>query len=328
MDDETLINLVSDAFTAESAARHREPHQMGISSLGRCTRRLAHQVAGTDPANTVEPREGRAANLGTWQHNGLLPRMAALIEGAKTEVDVKLRAAGITIRGHADLVAPGIVVDLKTIGEHRLQAVRRSGATPEHIMQVAAYGVALLQSGHQVTTLALIYMDRTNGDVETIIIPFTNRLAVMVIDRVTEIVKAAEDPDSTPRTDMTGSTMLGPGYGYSCNECPWLKRCWGKDAEPFERQPRQFDRPKIEMLLEEYEDARTAESSARQRKAELMALLSDAEHGVYGDLRFSRDRDSRVDDGAASIRRLKDLGLPVPTTWRKGAVRVRRVKGK
>ena len=326
--EDDLEQLVSRAFVAESAARHRDPHHLGISALGRCTRKAAHQIAGTTPSHEVRPGEGRAANLGTWHHAGLLPRMESLIDHAKAEVDVKLHAAGITVTGHADLVVPGMVIDLKTVGEHRLQYVRRFGPPSEHVMQVAAYGVALLQAGASVSQLSLIYMDRANGDLETFVIPFTNRLAMTVIQRITDLAKLAKDPDSAPREDVSGTLLQGPGFGFHCNECPWIKRCWGAEAEPFERQPRTYSDQAMESLLEEYDRARAVESEARQRKGEILGLLGDASHGEYGTYRYGRDRDTRIDDGAAAIRVLHELGVPVPQTWRRGATRIRLAKKK
>lgn len=324
--DQVIDQAVARAFVAESASRHRDPHHLGLSSLGGCTRAAAHRIAQTEPSNEVAPDESRAANLGTWQHNGLLPRIADEIDNADHELEVTLRAAGLRIKGHVDLPTPEVVVDLKTVGEYRLQLVRRNGAIPAHVIQVAAYGVALLQAGIPVRWLVLIYLDRANGDHEIVTIPFTNRLAMMVIDRVTALSQHAQNPDEAPRVDVGSSRMYGPGFGFVCNECPWLKRCWGQDAEPGRRQTRQYERPDVEALLLEYDTARAAESSAKRRKEELAGLLEGARHGEYGTIRYGRGPDSQIDDGSAAIRVLRDLGIPVPRSWRRGSLNVRLVK--
>lgn len=324
--EQVIGQAIARAFVAESASRHRDPHHLGLSALGGCTRAAAHQIAGTSTSDTIAPAESRAANLGTWQHAGLLPRMAGEIDRARHELDVTLRAAGLRIRGHIDLPAPEVVTDLKTVGEYRLQLVRRNGAMPAHVVQVASYGVALLQAGIPVRWLILIYLDRANGDVEKVAIPFTNRLALMAINRVSELHRHAANPDEAPRVDAGGYRLHGPGFGFECNECPWLKRCWGPDAEPGQRQPRQYERPDVEDLLLQYDAARATESAAKRRKDELLGLLEGVRHGEYGTVRYGRGQDTQIDDGAAAIRVLRDLGIPVPRTWRRGSVNIRLVR--
>lgn len=324
--DTVLGQAISQAFVAESASRHRGPHDLGLSALGGCTRRAAHQLAGTPPSNEVPPEEGREANLGTWIHAGLLSRMAGQIDQAHDEVEVTLRVAGVRLKGHADLPAPGIVVDLKTAKEYRLQWVRKDGAPLAHMIQIAAYGVALIQAGTPVNWLSVIYLDRSSGEVEIVTTEFTNRLALLVIDRVALLRRHADAPDDAPQTDAGGSRMHGPDRGFQCKTCPWMKRCWGSDAEPGKWLPREYERPDIEALLLEYVEARAAESVAKGRKNEVAALLKGTHHGVYGPVRYGRNQDSLIDDGAAAIRILRDLEIPVPQTWRQGALNVRLVK--
>jgi hypothetical protein len=320
---EVVDQAVSRAFVSESASRHRAPHHLGLSSLGGCTRAAAHRLARSDPSNDTPPGESRAANLGTWQHQGLLPRMSAEIDQARHEVEVTLNAAGLRIKGHIDLPAPGVVLDLKTVAEHRLQSVRRAGSVPSHVIQTASYAVALLQSGIPVRWLVLVYLDRASGDHETIVEEFTNRLALSVINRVADLRKHSAAPDEAPRVDAGGHRLYGPGFGFECNECPWLKHCWGLDAEPGRRQHRQYERSDIEALLAEYDEVRATETSARLRKSEILGLLEGVSPGDYGQLRYGRGRDTRVDDTTAAVRMLKDLGIPVPHTWRRGPVSVR-----
>lgn len=324
--DDILDVAISRAFVEESAARQRSPYHMGLSALGGCTRAMAHQAAGTTPSDGVVSDEGRAANLGTWQHNGLLPRLANQIAGARSEVEVLLRAEGLRIRGHIDLPAPDLVVDLKTVGEYRLQLIRRNGAVLSHLIQVAAYGVALLQAGQHISWLSLVYMDRANGEIEKVTVPFTNRLAIMAINRVAEVRRHADNPDEAPRVDAGGGRLYGPGFGFQCNQCPWLRRCWGQDARPGKRLDRQYDRPEVERLLLEYDQTRARESEARRRKDEILGLLQGVSHGEYGAVKYGRGRESQVDDGAAAIRILRELGVPVPKTWRKGPVVVQLTK--
>lgn len=320
----TVTAAVVRAFTAESAARKRAPHNLGISALSGCTRFAAYALAGTPASDEVEPGEGRAANLGTWQHNGLLPRVADEFTDGATEVNVTLTAAGVTIPGHIDLDIPYMLLDLKTVGEWRLQAVRQSGVFYDHVLQVAAYGVGKLQAGQPPRWLVILYLDRASGDSEVFVIPFTNEHVVMVVDRVAEIRRwADDDPDTAPRRDASGVAMAGPGWSFRCNECPWLRRCWGPDAQPGQRIRHDHDVPEVEALLLEYIEANAVEGPAKRRKAEIADLLETARYGVYGPAKYYRSPDTMVDDPYAALKILKTLGYDVPQRPKRGTLSIR-----
>lgn len=315
---------VGRAFEAESATRQRAPHNLGISALSGCTRFAAYAIAGTPASDRIDAGEGRAANLGTWEHNGLLPRVAAEFEAGHTETNVTLHAAGLDIPGHIDLDVPSMVLDLKTVGEWRLQAVRQGGAFYDHVMQVAAYAVAKLQAGQPPRWLVVLYLDRANGDEQAFVIPFTNEHVLMVIDRVAEIRQWAEgDPDTTPRRDASGAAMSGPGYSFKCNDCPWLRRCWGPDAQPGQRYRHDHDDAEIESLLLEYIEANSVEGPAKRRKAEIAELLETAKYGTYGAARYHRSPDMIVDDPFAALKILKTLGYDVPQHPKRGTLSIR-----
>lgn len=314
---------VGRAFSAESATRQRAPHHLGISALSGCTRFAAYAIAGTPASDQIDAGEGRAANLGTWEHNGLLPRLSDQFTAGATEVDVTLKAAGLEIPGHIDLDIPNAVLDLKTVGEWRLQAVRQSGAFYDHVMQVAAYAMAKLQAGHPPHWLVILYLDRANGDDQAFVIPFTNKHAMTVIDRVAEIRRwAEEDPDTAPRRDAAGAAMSGPGYSFKCNECPWLRRCWGPDAQPGQRYRHQHNDTEVEALLLEYIEANAIEGPAKRRKAEIAEMLETAKYGTYGAARYHRSPDTIVDDPYAALKILKILGYDVPKRPQRGTLSI------
>lgn len=319
---ELVRDAVSRAFEAESRSRLRDPHHLGISGLGRCTRAAAHALARTDPSDSVNPREGRAANLGTWEHNGLLPRLCEQIQGATHEREVTLRAGGVVVRGRVDMPAPDVVLDLKTVGEYRLQQIRRSGAVLSHLIQTAGYGVALLQTGIPVRWLVLLYMDRANGDVEPIVIPFTNRLALMAIGRVAALAQHAENPDEAPQVDAGGAKLHGPDLEFECRECPWMRRCWGDGASADSPPEREFSDHDVERLLVDYDAARAVEKAAKSQKDQILRLLDGTPRGVYGVVRYARSSDIRVDDGSAALRMLRELGIEIPQKLRKGPARI------
>jgi hypothetical protein len=325
---------VATAFRAGSAERQRGPHSLGISALGSCTRKAAYAIAGTDPSDEVAPREAREANLGTAEHEWLLPRLASLVPGARYEVDVTLSAAGLTIPGHVDLSAPGDVVDLKTVGEHRLQGVRRTGHPYlDHVTQEAGYATALLQAGQPPADLVTIYLDRANGDTEIVVEPFTNDHVLLVVDRVTDLVDWAEDPDRAPREDMDGRRMLGPGRrgSFVCNECPFLRRCWGPLAKADDDTSvvlAPSDDSEVIRTIAEYERGRDMERDGKRIKDEARRILDQVTPGAYGPYRYGFGNPVEEVDQSEAVALLRRLGYDVPKRQRAGNIKVSRTEAK
>lgn len=321
---------LSHAFTDESASRLRDPWDLSPSKLAGCTRRGAYAIAHTPPSDVPAPAEGCAANLGTYIHQGLLPRMADRVEGATVERQVLLQLAGLKIhadgmRGSVDLDTRDCVVDLKTVSQYRMALIRRVGVLLEHLIQVWAYALARHQEGDTPRWVAVIYLDRTSGDREIFVEPFTVRSALQVINRAVELREHAQDPDNAPRVDITGASILGAGFGYHCDECPFLRRCWGEDATPGRYTPRTHDNLEVERLLVEYLDARAVEAAAARRKEEIATLLGSVRTGVYGAVRYSRGQDVETIDKAATVKLLEELGFDVPMTLRRGSLNIRPV---
>lgn len=321
-----LKAATAKAFAAESAGRQRDPHRLGLSHLGGCTRKAVYALSRTPVTDTPPPREGRAANLGTWEHEGLLPRLAQQLPGARVERKVTLRVAGLEIRGSIDLDSLQsllTVVDLKTVGEHKLHNIRRTSTPFRHnLIQLVAYALALLQEGNPPRYIAFLYMDRASGDEEVIVLPFTNELALMVIDRVTELRRwAEEDPDAAPREER------GPGLSFACDECHWLKRCWGDEAVPGRTGPQSVRTdPEVIEALADYDDARARANKAEKDKEWAVARLEKVRYGTYGPWRYGRDRDGESVDLKRAVERLKALGQPVPMKGKRGSIRIKLIK--
>ncbi len=281
-----IRDLTGRVFADETRRRQegRDPTRLTMSGLGGCTRACAYSLAGT-PASDVPPEEeARQAMLGDVIHAWFLPALAELVgAGAEVEKPVQLRAAGITINGTLDMVWNGLVLDLKTVREHRLHGVRRFGAYTEHEAQVYGYALAEHQSGNPVRWVAWLYMDRATGEVEIRVERFTNARALAVIDRVEKLTLFARDPDEAPRE------ARGPGLSYACNRCPWLRRCWGDDAVPGEvgaqRSIAATD-PGIEFALAMYAAATSRESAAKLDKAFAKAILEAVPAGQYGKWKY------------------------------------------
>lgn len=321
--EQRITTATARAFRAETASRHRNPHVLGLSGVGTCTRRAAYALAKTPVTDTPPVREAREANLGTWEHAGLLPRLADQLPGAQVEVKVILRAAGLELPGHIDLDDLAGVVDLKTVAAHRLAHIRRTWRPYFHNrVQVSSYALARLQAGRPARWVAYLYMDRASGEVEVVVEPFTNALALEVIDRIAALRAYADGgPDLAPRDER------GPGLSFACDECPWLKRCWGPDAEPSVVGPQAVSTdPEIIQALADYDDARARESKAKDDKKWALARLSKATYGDYGPFYYGRGRDTEVTDDRAAEARLVELGEPVPRKGKRGAVQIKLTK--
>jgi hypothetical protein len=251
-------------------------------------------VAGTPASDVPPPEEARQANLGTLEHDGLLPQLAALLPGALVEHPVELHAAGLRIPGRLDLWAPGLLLDLKTVGEHRLSGVRRAGAAyPEHVVQTRGYALAQHQAGMPVRWVASLYLDRADGGEEPMVERFTPAAAVSVIERAEEIVAAAADPDEARRDGR------GPGLSFACDGCPWLRRCWGEDARPgvvgAQRILARTD-PEVEAALALYVEARERESAAKRDKEFAAAIVDGKRWGAYGPYQLGWGRPKEILD--------------------------------
>lgn len=319
-DRERIEAATRRAFVAESASRQRHPHNFSLSKVGGCRKAAAYTIAKTPVSDPDLPvSEGRAANLGTWEHAGLLPRLAEQLPGSAVEVPVTLRIAGLVIPGSIDLDDPLTVVDLKTVGEYRLSGVvRKNAAYYNHKMQGGGYALARLQEGRPPRSVAFHYLDRANGDECIVVNPFTNAYAAEVVDRIEEVVDLAESPDTAPRDER------GPGLSFSCDECPWLRRCWGPDAEPGDtRAVAVHNDPEREAALLLYDDARARESAAKKDKDYALALIGDAPYGEYGRATYGRGQPGNREDPHASARKLKAIGLPVPRQDTRGAVKIK-----
>lgn len=314
-----VAGLIPLAFRAATRKRERDPHQVSLSGLGACTRQVAYKLAGapvTDPLTGLE--EDRTANLGTWQHQGLLPRVRALVSRARSEMRVVLSLGGLELPGRLDLWVPqfgGGVIDLKTTREWGLDQAVRRGMRGSHRSQVRGYALACVQAGRPCAWYAVIYLDRATGDHEVLAEPFDQEAAQWVCDRVEEIKRAALNPRLAPREER------GPGLSPVCDSCPWLRSCWGPTAVPglpggqsaLARRGHVVDAQKVAAAAQLYDHGRDQESAGRSAKEFARAILSTTRAGTYGAWELSWGRRGRaVPDVDAMIARYEALGWEIP----------------
>lgn len=325
---ELVEQAIADTFREVNTLRQedRDPTVLTLSGLGGCTRRNAYAVARVPASDVHPPEEARQALLGTGIHDWLLPAMARVITRLiSTHCDVEkrvaLHAAGITVGGHLDLAFDDVVLDLKTVREHKLHGVRRHGPYGEHRVQVNGYGLAEYQAGRPVRWIVYLYMDRTTGEVLPVAEPFDNAAGLAVIDRVETIVRfATTDPDAAPRE------ARGPGVSLACDRCSWLRRCWGPDAKPGKTGPQTqlaATPAGLVEILRLAHAATVAASAANADKEFAKLVLAATPAGQYGPFALSRGRDGLMDDDAEIKRILGELGIEVPKKTKAGGTYVR-----
>lgn len=306
-------------FTEQRQRARRSLYGLSMSGLGGCRRKAAYQLAQVEPSDPLVATTGenRAANLGTMIHEGLLPELAGVL-GGRVEIDVELvvdtGSGQVVVPGRADLYWPDakLLLDLKTVGEHKLGQVVASGPFAEHRVQVAGYALAAEQGGHEVEWLGWIYLDRGTGTTYVVIEPFTDELRTTVEDKCRELLTYSISPHDAPRDGA------GPGdraANMVCNSCPWLRACWGDDAQPGvagAQSSKVDDFGGMQDVLVGYLTARDAESAARERKEFYRELIIGNTPGTYGKTRWSLSKPSKTVDKNACAKILDASGQPLP----------------
>lgn len=316
----TAVGQAFVGFTAATQNARSNLFGLSMSGLGGCRRRAAYQLAGVDPSDPelAVTGENRAANIGTMIHAGLLPELATVL-GAREEIAVELREeiddTLVVVPGRSDLYWPQAraLLDLKTVGEHKLGRVVGYGPFEEHVVQVCAYALAAERGGHPVDWVGWIYLDRATGVSHVVVREFTDELRETVRTRLRELVNYAASPDDTPRD--------GPGPGQRianmmCNGCAWLRACWGPTAEPGVagvQSTRVEDYGGMEEVLIGYLTARDAEAAAKDRKEFYRELIVGNRAGTYGKTRWYMTKSSITVDKNACADAVEASGQPLPT---------------
>lgn len=323
-----LTEAVSAAFrtfTANTQEQREDLYALTMSGLGGCTRQAAYRLARTKPSEDLVHGEMREANIGTMIHAGLLPILAKLLDGAE-EIAVELRVGATTIKGRSDLYVPALrlVTDLKTISPYKL-AVLGNDAAPAHRVQVAGYALAVRQRGEDVDWIAWIYLDRASGTEHLVVEPFTDDVATLVIDRCVELENYATDPENAPRDER------GPGLSIVCDQCPWLRQCWGNDASPgvvgAQRILAQHN-DGVAQALALYDEARGRAKEAKADQEFARAMFAGYTPGSYGEFEFRFSSGAETADKDAAIALLADAGIPIPTKTTEPRLVVRRTRSR
>lgn len=338
----TLDAGVGKAYAAANARgqqARRALFGLSMSYLGGCRRESAYRIAGVEPdaqyVEVMDEDQARAAMVGTWIHDGLLPELAALLAGGEHEKRVELVVPiGPTVDGVTPLTkvdgstdcytraAGGGVIDLKTVGAYKLGDIDVYGPRERHRTQVRGYAAALVQMGMPVAWTAWVYLDRGDGTVKTVVEPFGEEEYVSVLRRVQHLVQLAEDPDYAPRDER------GPGLSWVCDGCPFLRRCWGENAEPgSSRAIAVHDDADIAFAGEQVVELRAKYNALEKQIDFYKAQVGKPEAGQYGGIKVTYGKDGVKPDVPALIQMLKDRGVPeeaIPMVPRPGNTYIRR----
>jgi hypothetical protein len=321
-----LADATAEAFTAYTTQAQQardDLYALTMSGLGGCTRQAAYRVARTPPSQELVFREMREANIGTMIHEGLLPHMAVLL-GGREEVPVEMTVGDLTIKGRTDLYVEPLrtVADLKTVGQFKFAGLG-GDVNRSHRLQVGGYAYAVVQSGLKVEWIAWVYVDRSSGAEHVVVEPFTDELIELVEQRCADLTLYAQDPEAAPRDER------GPGLSYVCDSCPWLKTCWGADAEPGAVGAQRIlaqDHAGVARALALYDSARAREKEAADEKEFAKAMFASYEPGNYGEFTFAWSSAGESTDKDAAVELLASAGIPVPRKRTTRRLVVRRSK--
>lgn len=338
----TLDAGVGKAFALANTRGQEARRQLwglSMSYLGGCRRESAYRIAGCEPdpqyVHVMNEDEARAAMVGTWIHDGLLPDLAALLAGGEHEKRVELVVPiGPTVDGVTPLTkvdgstdcytraAGGGVIDLKTVGAYKLGDIDVYGPRERHRTQVRGYASALVQMGIPVAWTAWVYLDRGDGAVKTVVEPFGKEEYISVLRRVQHLVQLAEDPDYAPRDER------GPGLSWVCDGCPFLRRCWGEGAEPGSSKAIAVHQDEdIAFAGEQVVELRVKYKALEKQIDFYKAQVGQPEAGQYGGIKVTYGKDGVKPDVPALIQMLKDRGVAeedIPMVPRPGNTYIRR----
>lgn len=179
MDEEetALAHLVYDAIhrathDTERSKQANEAFLIGVSDLGTCAERTRRVMAGVKPEET----DKLEAFIGSWVGAGVEAAVAAqhpdVLSQVETTVTLDGDAGHYEITGHADLVHPWGVGDVKTVDG--LNVVKRSGPSRQQLFQRHLLCLGLHQQGQLDVPLDEAYtynvwLDRAGRSKETFV---------------------------------------------------------------------------------------------------------------------------------------------------------------
>jgi hypothetical protein len=316
------VTWIEDAIRAMREFDASRPRSLqtavGWSEAGGCRAAIGFRL---DGAFATDEPDTWAAQRGTAIHEYAGPILAKIFPGARLEVETEYRG----IPGHADLLEPDAVDDIKTtsMANSKLWADDHSLLRPKRI-QVHGYAAGLVDAGELppdcTVRLLVIPVDGTFADWWAYQEPFDRSLADEGADRL-EQVRAMLAAGEAPPKDKP--------YAFCEKWCQFFSLC----REPAEgRDSAEITDPDLAAAVARYGELNAIIRPAEKEKERLASLIRGL-RGTANGWRVSTGQpgdDKQVPDMAAIEADYRAMDRDVPQTWKAGnapRLTVTRMKG-
>ena len=299
------------------AARPRSVQvSVGWSEVGGCRAQLGYRLEDTWPSDETD---SWGAQRGTAIHEYLQAILTA--PGVRMEVDTSYRG----IPGHADIVEPDSVTDIKTtkLANSKLWAADHSLLREKRI-QANGYAADLVDAGElpagATVRLLVVPVDGTFADWWAYEEPFDRSLADEGADRLDEARRRMAAGERLPKDKP---------YAYCQDWCEFFSLCRSRDDPGADED---ITDPELAAAVAAYGEANAAYSAADKEKKRLAPMIRGL-RGRAGDWRISlgeggEDRDVLDEDAVRAGYAARNEAVPM--TVKPGQaprLSVRKIKG-
>lgn len=314
-DKSELAQLLGSWDDDVQDARHPA---VGPSDAGRCTRQVAYRVRGEQPDTE---RSSEQAIMGTLIHEGIARVIALSFDTADRTAELQVQVPGLKRPGTADDVwwAHGLLTDYKTTSGRAFDWWLNRGPDDDAWGQLYAYAYGINDTygptADVIDSLRLVAINRDNGASAEWVIPYDAEAAEQAVAQLVTLQELIDQGHELPRQGA------GPGRGFPCDYCSWVRTCWNIDDVPEGRSPQSatLDADELEQVAAvaaEYVDAQQIEAKAKRLKEDARAFLVgisvDDAHGFA--VRWSGGRRELKPDPAALLAAAEAAGMHVPMT--------------
>jgi hypothetical protein len=311
---EQTVKRVRDFDAARPRSLQRA---VGWSEVGGCRAAIGFRL---DGAFTTDDTDTWAAQRGTAIHEYLGPVLGG--PGVRIEVETSYRG----IPGHADIVEPDAVTDIKTttLANSKLWAGDQSLLYPKRV-QAHGYAAGLVDAGGLpagcTVRLLVVPVDGTFADWWAYEEPFDRSLADEGADRLEWVRARMAAGEALPKDKP---------YAFCEKWCPFFSLC--REAEDVKTLPEITD-PEAARAVIRYGEL-NAQIKPLADEKEVLGPLIRGLRGTAGDWRVSTGRpgdDKDVPDIDAILAAYATRSEPVPMTVKPGSaprLTVTRIKRK
>lgn len=298
---EQTIKRVRDFDDARPRSLQRA---VGWSEVGGCRAALGFRL---DGAFTTDDTDSWAAQRGTAIHEYLGP----VLDGPGVRIEVETTYRGIP--GHADIVEPDSVIDIKTtsLANSKLWAGDHSLLYPKRV-QVHGYAAGLVDAGELpadcTVRLLIVPVDGAFTDWWAYEEPFSRALADEGADRLEDVRAQLDAGEPLPKDKP---------YAWCASYCDFFSLC--RDADDAKTLAEITD-PELARAVTRYGELGAAIKPLADEK-EVLAPLVRGLRGTAGDWKVSTSRpgeEKEVPDLDAVFAGYTERGEQIPMTTKPG----------